>query len=134
MCIRDRSYRIATRLQPANDADAGHSQTVEREIDEFERRLDQLWRTGAISPAHHDPRHQTLQMIGSSWRDSLKPTLQNLAAGYSPATIYLDQVDAFVDKLDAFVKLLEQDTEAKMLLLRLVQGSALFMILSLIHI
>lgn len=132
--LRMQSYRIATRLQPVNSADAGRLQTVEREIDAFERRLDQLWRTGAISPAQSDPRHQTLQMIGSSWRDSLKPTLQNLAAGYSPATTYLDQVDDFVAKLDAFVKLLEQDTEAKMLLLRLVQGSALFMTLVLIFI
>jgi len=38
----------------------------------------------------------------------------------------------FVAKLDAFVKLLEEDTEAKILLLRLVQGVALFMTLVLI--
>ena len=41
-------------------------------------------------------------------------------------------MDDFVAKLDTFVKLLEQDNEAKILLLRLVQGIALFMTLVLI--
>ena len=129
--LRMQSYRIATRLQQSNSA-ATRLQAVDREIGEFERRLDQLWQTGAISPAAGDPRHQTLDLIGAAWRDTLKPALQTLAAGEAPATAYLDQVDAFVAQLDAFVKLLEQDTEAKMLLLRLVQGIALFMILVLI--
>jgi hypothetical protein len=43
-------------------------------------------------------------------------------------------IDNFVAKLDLFVKLLEQDTEAKMRLLRLVQGIALFMTLVLIFV
>jgi two-component system nitrate/nitrite sensor histidine kinase NarX len=85
-------------------------------------------------PGGSDPRHQTLRTISAVWRESLKPTLQILAAGHVLATAYLDQVDAFVAKLDAFVKLLEQDTEAKMLLLRLVQGIALFMTLVLIFV
>ena len=53
-------------------------------------------------------------------------------ADASPSTAYLRQVDDFVIKLDAFVKLLEQDTEAKILWLRLVQGMALFLIVVLI--
>jgi len=129
--LRMQSYRIATRLQQSNSA-ATRLQAVDREIGEFERRLDQLWQTGAISLAAGDPRHQTLDQIGTAWRDSLKPALQTLAAGTASATTYLEQVDAFVAQLDAFVKLLEQDTEAKMLLLRLVQGIALFMTLVLI--
>ena len=129
--LRMQSYRIATRLQQSNSATA-RLQAVDREIGKFEHRLNQLWQTGAISSSSGDPRHQTLQRIAASWRDSLKPALQTLAVGASPATAYLDQVDDFVAQLDAFVKLLEQDTEAKMLLLRLVPGIALFMTLVLI--
>jgi two-component system nitrate/nitrite sensor histidine kinase NarX len=43
--LRMQSYRIATRLQQPNGIDTRHSQVVEQEIDEFERRLSQLWQT-----------------------------------------------------------------------------------------
>ena len=130
--LRMQSYRIATRLQQPDGADPRHVREVEREIGEFERRLGQLWQTGAISRAEGDPRNRTLKMIESFWRDTMKPTLANLVAVNPPAAAFLGQVDDFVTQLDAFVKLLEQDTEAKILLLRLVQGIALFMILVLI--
>jgi two-component system nitrate/nitrite sensor histidine kinase NarX len=130
--MRMQSYRIATRLQQPDGAYPRHVREVEREIGEFERRLGQLWQTGAISRAEGDPRNRTLKMIESFWRDTMKPTLANLVAVNPPAAAFLGQVDDFVTQLDAFVKLLEQDTEAKILLLRLVQGIALFMILVLI--
>ena len=130
--LRMQSYRIATRLQQPNGIDTRHSQVVEQEIDEFERRLSQLWQTGAISLAEGDIRNQTLKAISSSWREALKPTLKILEAGRFSSTDLLNPIDAFVAKVDLFVKLLEQDTEAKMRWLRLVQGIALFMILVLI--
>ncbi|WP_154724690.1 HAMP domain-containing protein, partial [Candidatus Contendibacter odensensis] len=109
-------------------------QAVEREIGEFERRLGQLWQTGAISLAESDPRNQTLKAISSSWHETLKPILKTLVAGGLSSITSLDPIDDFVAKLDIFVKLLEQDTEAKILLLRLVQGIALFMTLVLIFV
>ena len=128
--LRMQSYRIATRLQqPVNDS-AGHRQEIAREIAEFARRMDNLWQTGAIASDQGDRRHQALDDIATTWRATLKSILP--AAADPAATAYLSQVDDFVAKLDAFVKLLEQDTEAKILLLRLVQGIALFMILVLI--
>jgi len=130
--LRMQSYRIATRLQQPDHRAAEHYADVAREIDDFERRLNQLWRTGAISSAAGDPRNQTLKTIGASWNAAMKPTLATLAAGDPSSTAYLSQVDGFVAKLDAFVKLLEQDTEAKILLLRLAQGIALFMTLVLV--
>jgi len=130
--LRMQSYRIATRLQqPADDA-AGHRRTIEREIAGFERRLDSLWRSGAIASDQSDRRHQALDSIATAWRDTSKSILP--AAADPASATYLRQVDDFVAKLDAFVKLLEQDTEAKILLLRLVQGVALFMTLALIFV
>lgn len=134
--LRMQSYRIATRLQQSNGKDALHIEEVKRETGEFEHRLGQLWRTGAISQAESDSRNQTLTAIESFWRETMKPTLENtlenLAAGNPPSADFLGRMDSFVVRLDAFVKLLEQDTEAKIRLLRLVQGIALFMILILI--
>ena len=130
--LRMQSYRITTRLQQTDGANPSHSETVQREISEFERRLNQLWQTGAISPAVGDPRNQTLKTIETFWRDTLKPTLTTWATSNAWSAASLNQVDDFVAKLDAFVKLLERDTEAKILLLRLIQGIALFMILVLI--
>jgi two-component system nitrate/nitrite sensor histidine kinase NarX len=75
--LRMQSYRIATRLQQPNGIDTRHSQVVEQEIGEFERRLSQLWQTGAISLAEGDIRNQTLKAISSSWRESSKTDLKN---------------------------------------------------------
>jgi two-component system nitrate/nitrite sensor histidine kinase NarX len=130
--LRMQSYRIATRLQDSHGTDTHHAENVAREIDQFERRLDHLWQTGAISLAESDSKNRTLRAIMSSWRDALRPILETSVADASPSTAYLRQVDDFVAKLDAFVKLLEQDTEAKILWLRLVQGMALFLTLVLI--
>ena len=130
--LRMQSYRIATRLQQAAETDTDHAGEVAREISEFERRLAHLWRTGAISAAEDNPRNRTLTIIESFWRENLRPILQTSATDRTPPDAYLRQVDDFVARLDAFVKLLEEDSEAKILLLRLVQGVALFMTLVLI--
>jgi two-component system nitrate/nitrite sensor histidine kinase NarX len=132
--LRMQSYRIATRLQaPVGNDATDHVETVTGEIREFERRLAQLWQTGAISLTADDPRHQTLKAIETFWQATLRPVLETSIAAATPAA-YLREVDDFVVKLDAFVKLLEEDTEAKILLLRLVQGLALFMTLALVLI
>ena len=132
--LRMQSYRIATRLQQPDRVDAHPTQAVGQEIDEFERRLDQLWQTGAISLKDSDPRYQALRTISQSWLESLKPTLKIGWAGHVLVIDSLVLIDNFVAKIDLFVKLLEQDTEAKMRLLRLVQGVALFMTLALIFV
>ncbi|HCB12434.1 MAG TPA: hypothetical protein DEP36_02525 [Gammaproteobacteria bacterium] len=130
--LRMQSYRIATRLQDPLSTKTDRAREVTQEISEFERRLVRLWQVGAIPPASNHPRHQTLKVIESLWRETLRPILETSASGIASPTAYLREVDDFVTKLDAFVKLLEQDTEAKILLLRLVQGVALFMTLLLI--
>ncbi|MDG4551343.1 MAG: type IV pili methyl-accepting chemotaxis transducer N-terminal domain-containing protein [Candidatus Contendobacter sp.] len=132
--LRMQSYRIATRLQNPVGVEASHAEAVAQEISEFERRLERLWQTGAIAPTENNSQSQTLRTIESFWRETLKPILKAAAAGHFSSSVYLSQVDDFVAKLDAFVKLLAQDTEAKILLLRLVQGIALFMTVVLIFI
>ncbi|MDQ5910511.1 MAG: two-component system, NarL family, nitrate/nitrite sensor histidine kinase NarX [Pseudomonadota bacterium] len=130
--LRMQSYRIATRLQHRVNAETDHAEKAAHEISEFERRLAQLWQTGAISAAASNPRNQMLRAIETFWHENLRSVMQISAANATPPTAYLHQVDDFVTKLDAFVKLLEENTEAKILLLRLVQGVALFMTLVLI--
>jgi len=130
--LRMQSYRIATRLQNPLTAKADRAHQVAQEIDEFERRLARLWQTGVASLAVGHPRYPTLRIIESLWRETLRPTLEASASETAPSAAYLREIDTFVAELDAFVKLLEQDTEAKILLLRLVQGLALFVTLLLI--
>ncbi len=131
--LRMQSYRIATRLQyPTGSNSTDHARIVTEEVRAFERRLKELWQTGAIALTADDPRHQTLKTIETFWQETLRLILETSVAGASPPAAYLREVDDFVVKLDAFVKLLEQDTEAKILLLRLVQGLALFMTLVLV--
>jgi len=130
--LRMQSYRIATRLQDSQIAEKSRAREVTQEINEFERRLARLWQTGALPLAENHPRHQALRVIESLWRETLRPILETSASGSAPPTAYLRAVDDFVVQLDSFVNLLEQDTEAKILLLRLVQGVALFMTLVLV--
>lgn len=130
--LRMQSYRIATRLQDPLIAKTDRVTGVAQEISEFERRLTQLWQTGVLSRSEGHPRNQALKVIESLWRETLRPILETSASGVAPPMAYLHEVDDFVVKLDAFVKLLEQDTEAKILLLRLAQGLALFLTLLLI--
>lgn len=132
--LRMQSYRIATRLQTADDSDAHHAAEVAREIDQFEHRLDQLWQTGAIPATDGNPKAQMLRTIEATWRETLRPNLALSAVAAQPAVLNLQPVDAFVAQLDQFVKLLEKDTETKILLLRLIQGIALFLTLALIFI
>ena len=129
--LRMQSYRIATRLQNPVGAEARYTGEVVHEISEFERRLERLRQTGAIASIG-DRRSPALNAIETFWRETLKPILQVSATDHPSPAAYLSQVDDFVARLDAFVKLLEQDTEAKILLLRLVQGVVLFMTLVLI--
>lgn len=131
--LRMQCYRIATRLQYV-PADSAHADEVAHEISEFERRLDHLWHTDVISGAESNPRTRTLRAISSFWDEKLRPILEASAPERAPSAAWLQQVDDFVTRLDAFVKLLEQDSEAKILLLRLVQVVALFMTLILIFV
>lgn len=131
--LRMQSYRIITRLQQSSNVDSRPLQSVEQEINEFERRLNQLWQMDTL-PITESNNHKIFSTINNSWYNTLKPTLKTLAAGDPTPTNYLQRVDDFVKTLDEFVKLLEQNTKAKMLLLRLVQGVALVMILALILI
>lgn len=132
--LRMQSYRIATRLQDSPTDAADHAANVAREIDQFEHRLQRLWQTSTLSPAESGPKNQALRTIESFWRDTLRPLLENSRADRLPPMAYLQRVDDFVGELDAFVKLLEQYTETKILLLRLIQGTALFVTLILVFI
>lgn len=131
--LRMQAYRIATRLHGMDKDDhATQMQAVEREIGAFEQRLAHLWQMNALSVAENNPRSQALLTIQNAWQDSLRPSLRISSATSAPSAAYLGQIDDFVDKINAFVKLLAEDAEAKILVLRLVQGLALFLTLLLV--
>lgn len=133
--LRMQSYRIATRLsETPNDDPAQIAEAVGKEIDEFERRLEQLWAMHALAVAENDRRYQVLKNIENAWRSNLRPTLERAATATLPTARYREQIDNFVSCIDQFVRLLAQETESKILLLRLVQGLALFMTLLLVLI
>lgn len=132
--LRMQSYRIATRLQDIRIADDQRAANVQEEIAEFEQRLGQLWRTGAIAPAANNPIHRHLTGIEAAWRDALHPLLAGASADTALSPVYLQRVDDFVAQLDQFVKQLEENTEAKIQWLRLVQSATLLLTLALIVI
>ena len=128
--LRMQSYRIVSRL-----LSPPHPLTVQTvvlaEVQEFERRLQHpllLERTTMVA-------QQPYQQVQLHWQNRLKPLLVELLNSPQEAPqqhYYAAEVDRFVGQIDALVKALEQDTEGKIRLLRLIQGIALAITLLLI--
>ncbi|MDX9996307.1 MAG: type IV pili methyl-accepting chemotaxis transducer N-terminal domain-containing protein, partial [Rhodocyclaceae bacterium] len=63
--------------------------------------------------------------VQQAWQ-AMKPRFRAAADGSAPAlanpALLIAEVDAFVDKIDRLVKQIERDTEAKILVLRMVLG------------
>lgn len=129
--LRMQSYRIASRLLVQDgESPTEHGRIVRQAMDDFEQRLRDATLVEALPTVQNDPlRHQYREVV-DTWSNTLHPLLtQLLESSTVEATrqiAYLSRVDDFVGQLDVLVKRLEQYTEDRIRLLRLIQGSALF--------
>jgi two-component system, NarL family, nitrate/nitrite sensor histidine kinase NarX len=116
------------------DRDA-HRRELERALDRFERHYagEPLYRIIPDDPVH--PARRAYDEIGSIWAAEVRPMLLSGVGRVADAGFYeeLRSVsDDFVHRVDQMVFLLEQRTEARMQLLRIVQGVGLSLTLLLI--
>ncbi|HXH03310.1 MAG TPA: ATP-binding protein [Candidatus Competibacteraceae bacterium] len=124
--LRMQSYRIATEVL-ATDSDEA---AVQAEVAEFERRLHSSLLAQSLGGTQRKL-GLVFAAISRQWFEELKPAA--LAAAGNGGD-YLQRVDGFVARLDELVKGLEDATERNILLLRVVQGMALFITLFLVFI
>lgn len=120
--LRMQSYHLAaTLLEP------GHPRDASEIARDFEKRLDSDVLTKVVPDQPEHPVRSSYEGVRQHWFDHMAP-----AAATGSAQGYLDQVDAFVEQVDHMVQLLQQEAEAKIQRLRLIQGVALFLLIALL--
>ena len=154
--LRMQSYRIASRVVYQQDIDAGDYWQITRAlVDEFEERMNdpRLTRLVPDSPDHELRR--AYNRITRKWKRVMKPLLNVYMSTIDPQHgaregLHGDEkrawqaaqqnirgrfptiVDRFVADVDYLVGLLEEDTESKIRLLRIIQIVSLFLILGIV--
>jgi two-component system nitrate/nitrite sensor histidine kinase NarX len=145
--LRMQSYRIASNLvhSPSKESTSQNQWLVSKSlVGEFENRLVNTRLTGVLSNNLSHPTTNTYLVIKHEWFNIIKPLLMNYLKATNPAnsashsstadndTIqgeYLRRVDQYVAKIDRMVKLLEDEAESKIRLLRLIHITSLFLTL-----
>jgi two-component system, NarL family, nitrate/nitrite sensor histidine kinase NarX len=127
--LRYSTYDATTAvLRPQVVDQEGHRRELERALDRFERHYagDPLYRMVPEDPAH--PARRAYHEVGSIWEAAVRPMLLS-GLGRAPDAGFYDELrgvaDDFVQRVDEMVFLLEQRTEARMQLLRIVQAVGL---------
>ncbi len=126
--LRMQAFRIATaQMQQATDAEAGL--TVRAEVEEFDRRLRSPDLLDPIPQRAGNPLRQAYERVEQRWQENMRPlALEGLDDPITQYTqLYYQDIEAFHDEIDTLVMRLQQDAETRILLLRLVQGVAIFL-------
>ncbi len=139
--LRMQSYRIASAL--AQELDAGdlkpvYARITDKRAAEFEERLLDARLVSVLSKDPDDKLTAIYNHIFKQWQTRIKPLFFDSEGRSSYGkggesrlgrAKYLSIVDEFVADIDKMVKLLEEDVESKIRLLRLIQISSLFLTL-----
>ncbi len=122
--LRMQTYRLADALR----ADAPDERLREY-VREFRETLEAPALTGVIPDESTHPLTETYHRVHRRWDDELAPEVTGDAAGRQR---YLAQARGYVGRLDSMVRLLQQEAEKKIQLLRLAQGLSLFVTIALV--
>ncbi len=139
--LRMQSYRIASALAQELDAgelEAAYAKVTDERAAEFEERLLDARLVSVLPKNPANKLTAIYEHIFNQWKTKIKPLFFDsegnssyLMGGWSKDSRarYLAIVDQFVADIDKMVKLLEEDVESKIRLLRLIQISSLFLTL-----
>ncbi len=155
--LRMQSYRIASALLQERER-GSHSMfslhATDKLVDEFEARLVDARLVSVLSKNPKNELNTIYQYIAQQWYEKIKPLLlapensvlprelfdasdgerDTVPSSSRKHTGYLAIVDLFVADIDHLVKLLEENAESKIRLLRLIQISSLFLTLIVVFI
>ncbi len=131
--LRMQTYQMASLSLTARLSDDGDASTRLRQaIDRFETNLTDARITAMMPVQTETALSQSYARVLNDWQTRVKPRFLAEAAGLpAPAGSLplIDDVTLFVDDIHALVKQIEEDTEAKIRVLRMVLGAALLMTL-----
>ncbi|PKO62453.1 MAG: histidine kinase, partial [Betaproteobacteria bacterium HGW-Betaproteobacteria-17] len=125
--LRMQSWRMASiyqRLQQNGNPEA--RQALEQAIGRFESDLKAASILAVLPDDETAPLKQVYRQVENSWRMQIKPGLVNPAASPSTAAdeAVLDNIPEFVARINDLVKQIEEATEAKILVMRVILGAA----------
>lgn len=145
--LRMQSYAITTQLFAGiGHGEISYGRAVAGAVQEYEQRL-QHPRLTAVLPGNSRHRvREAYDRIAEQWDGEIKPLmsvyLYNVGS-QAPGDginlgdlreLLLQRIHGYVGHVDQFVSLLEQEAEAKIAGLRLIQGASLFLTLVLVHL
>lgn len=126
--LRMQSWRMATIYQRLlQNGKPEHRENLKQAINRFDNDL----KAGPILAVLPDDEavalKQVYRQVENSWRTQIKPGLANLPAA-SPATVadaaVLDKIPEFVARINELVNQIEEATEAKITVMRVILGAA----------
>ncbi|MDH3353916.1 MAG: histidine kinase [Chromatiales bacterium] len=137
--LRMLSYKIVTKLDATEHSSQSRS-NVNELINTFEQRINAL---GHLNLTNEPVLEHAHDVILKKWQRTIRPAIQitlDNSFPVNPQTLphqpipYVDIIERFVGQIDRFVKLLEDDLESKIQLLRLIHISSLLLTIMIIII
>lgn len=130
--LRMLSWRMASLyLAVPLPADRGADQQMATALHDFEATMSDPAILAMLPRAGDAQLHLTWRQIHTEWQTRIRPRFQAVSADYPPpdarAAALLADMTRFVDLLDHLVKQMEDTTEAKIRVMRLVLGGALML-------
>ncbi len=126
--LRMQSWRMASLYQRILQSDQTRDKTIYRDrlqqaIGQFEQKLAADSIHATLSADAAVPLNQAYRQVESRWQQHIKPDLQQMLAD-NPSSrasdALLDKIPVFVDQVDDLVKHIEEATEAKIFVLRVI--------------
>jgi two-component system nitrate/nitrite sensor histidine kinase NarX len=149
--LRMQSYSITTRLLAGTDRDGpGYGESVATALQEYEKRLDNPRLADVLPKDPADVLRAAYSQIAEEWQTDIKPLMSAYLCHAGPGRcaapsavrsdigplkpMLVTRVHAYVQRIDRFVSLLEDAAESKIAWLRLIQGMALFLTLTVVYL
>jgi two-component system nitrate/nitrite sensor histidine kinase NarX len=108
----------------------GSGPDVRQAIGDFEARLNSTLFAARVPEDPDNPTRRAFERVSQGWSNSLKPAIARaMAEGPAARDAFVARMAAYVLDVDRLVYVLEHDLEARIQLLRLIQGTALFAII-----
>ncbi|MCW9087973.1 MAG: type IV pili methyl-accepting chemotaxis transducer N-terminal domain-containing protein [Gammaproteobacteria bacterium] len=140
--LRMQSYRIASEIATqGTELNETQLQRARELIAEFDARLQSSRLTGVLTRTEKRSLHQAHYHVKLQWRTHIKPMLEEYLSTAEDHLLFhdgaerleqlrqqfLNEIDGYVSIIDALVKVLEEEAEKKIELLRLIQIVSLFL-------
>ena len=129
--LRMQTWRMASIHQHLSQhGKAEYRQALDQAIDQFESDLEARPILAVLPDDETAPLRQVYRQVVHSWETQIKPGLADRPA--ASAEMAPERIPAFVDQLNDLVKQIEEATEAKILVMRVILGASVIATLLLV--